>query len=564
MKILDNHKYNMYLDQNLNGSRWATEAEMKKVLTKLELDQDCVGGGVPLISDGKTVYVDSLDNHTLIFGSTGSKKTRLFCMPTINILGKTKESFIVTDPKGELYARSSGYLESQGYKIKVLNFRDPASSHCWNPLLLPYRLYKQGDIDQATEMIHDFIFSLEGIVRSDKDPYWSLSAANYIVGCIIVLFELAKCEDEVNMKSVIHLSSFGHNSNNLVFGEFIERINRQSIAYSKLQSVLSNANDTRKGIMGTVDTMLYPFVVQPSLTQMLSKSSFEIQTIGNEKTAVFLIIPDEKTTLHFLAASFIKQSYTLLINEAQLCSKRMLPIRVNYILDEFANMPKIEDMPSMITAARSRNLRFLIVAQSERQLVNIYKEDAHTIKGNCGNWIFLSSRELTLLKEIQTLCGFRNINSKEESLITISQLQMFDKSKGQALILQDRNYPFISYLPDINDYELFNQHDPVPFPKNPLQTVKVFDFIGYLNWCKQVRFNPGELFKGEMIDAVETKIDKVRFTDDFFRYLDDERKPRKGSITSLDDLFKDLDHEEEDNEQEFLDKVLNFDKEEKS
>jgi type IV secretory pathway TraG/TraD family ATPase VirD4 len=129
--IFDEHKYNMYLKQMATGSRFATENEMKFRLKKILLNESNDGlAGVPIISDGRTVYVDDQDNHTLILGSTGSKKTRLFCMPLINILAHASESMIITDPKGELLERNSGYLLSQGYRIEVLNFRDPKKAIC--------------------------------------------------------------------------------------------------------------------------------------------------------------------------------------------------------------------------------------------------------------------------------------------------------------------------------------------------------------------------------------------------------------------------------------------------
>ena len=135
-----------------------------------------------------------------------------------------------------------------------------------------------------------------------------------------------------------------------------------------------------------------------------------------------------------------------------------LPVRMNFVLDEFCNIPAIPDMASMISAARSRNMRFFLMTQSLWQLKQKYRDDANTIKGNCDNWVFLTSREYDLLQEISSLCGNTtykesndNINSRP--LISISELQRLKKEYGETLILHGRNYPFVTELPDINEYK---------------------------------------------------------------------------------------------------------------
>ncbi|MFA7561037.1 MAG: type IV secretory system conjugative DNA transfer family protein [Candidatus Izemoplasmatales bacterium] len=514
--IFDEHKYNMYLKQMATGSRFATENEMKFRLKKILLNESNDGlAGVPIISDGRTVYVDDQDNHTLILGSTGSKKTRLFCMPLINILAHASESMIITDPKGELLERNSGYLLSQGYRIEVLNFRDPKKSNMyWNPLYKPYQLYKSGEFDKAIEMVSDFVNTLKAKVKSEKDPYWEITSANYIVGVILLLFELAKDISEVNMKSVVVMAAYAQETNEVELSnlaKFVKDLPKQSLAAIKMLSTLLNADNTRKSILGTVDTMLSPFMNSKSLNSLLSKTSFDIANISKEKTAVFLVIPDEKTTLHFLASSFIKQSYEVLIDEALKTKERALIKRVNFCLDEFANMPKITDMPSIISAARSRNMRFFLVVQSEQQLFNIYQEEAQTIKGNCTNWIFLTSREKSLLEEIQTLCGKRMVFNREEPLISISQLQMLDKQRGQALILQGRNFPYVSYLSDIDDYKVFQGFNPIIIEQLQLENVRCFDFESFYDQYRSGKYQTSDFFKHEFDQEEISKHRKYEF-----------------------------------------------------
>ena len=208
---------------------------------------------------------------------------------------------------------------------------------------------------------------------------------------------------------------------------------------------------------------------------MLAGNTVNIRDFGRKKTAVYLIVPDEKTTCHFLVTAFVKQVYEMMISEAQKESNMRLPVRVNFVLDEFCNMPKISDMPAMISASRSRNMRFFLVAQSMHQLRGKYGEDADTIKGNCDNWVFLTSKELELLNEISSLCG--NVITPDgysRRLISVSELQRLNKAKGEALIMHARQYPLITEIADIDMYPMFQGYPTVPMETFDLPEVGIF------------------------------------------------------------------------------------------
>ena len=178
----------------------------------------------------------------------------------------------------------------------------------------------------------------------------------------------------------------------------------------------------------------------------------------------------------------------MLITEAQKEKNRQLPVRVNFVLDEFCNIPKIPDMPSMISAARSRNMRFYLVAQSLHQLKRKYGEDADTIKGNCDNWVFLTSKELALLNEISELCG--NITSSDgkstRRLISVSELQRLDKQKGEALIMHTRQYPIITEMADISNYKMFGIYDSIEIPPILKKEIQAFSLTNLLEEIKNL------------------------------------------------------------------------------
>lgn len=468
----DNYKFGSYLNSN-QETRWATVEEIQNAGSHVDLRQDDYpAAGLPLLSNGKDAYVDNKDTHTLIFGATGSKKTRLFCMPMINMFAKAGESFIVSDPKGELYAKTSGLVKSKGYKTVVLNFRNVGYGDMWNPLALPYELYHSEDQETGISMLNDFISTIaEPFYKGAKDIFWVEMASSFALANLLLLMEAGK-KDEVNVKSLARLCA---SDNEKSLATLAERMREDTIAGMNYRGVFVGAEATKRSIYITLYGMLRLFNTQERLTKMLSGNTIDMRSIGREKTAVYIIVPDEKTTYHFLVTTFIKQAYEVLIAEAQKESDFRLPVRVNFVLDEFCNMPRIPDMPSMISAARSRNMRYFLVAQSMHQLRGKYGEDADTIKGNCDNWVFLTSKELALLNEISELCGnITTSDKRQRRLISVSELQRLDKEKGEALIMHARQYPIITEIADIDMYECFKGYASVPLKEYDLPVVSVF------------------------------------------------------------------------------------------
>lgn len=446
----------------INYARWATEEEIKESLTEILSGQEhAVNSGVPLFCHDGTTYVDGTDSHSMIIGASGSKKTRLFILPSILMLAKAGESMIITDPKAELYERTSGHLKENGYKIYCVNFRDDSRQNCWNPLDAPRQFFRNGKFDLAVGLLNDF--STISVPKDNRggDPFWDDSARSAFMGMLLLIFLLAETPEAINIRSLLRLRNTlfepaesaptqksGNNESR--FRKLFRMLDPGSLAASYL-SVLATAPERTLGsILATLDTHLIKFIMRPDLTDMLCHNDIDFRKIGHEKTAIFLVMPDEKETYHGLISIFVQQCYESLIFEAQTQPGKTLPRRVNFLLDEFSSLPPIKEFPAMIAAARSRNIRFNIVVQSEKQLRSRYREEADTIKGNCNNWIFLYSRELQTLEELSRLCG----NQKSGNpLVTPSRLQRLNKEKGEVLIIHGRQYPFLSHLDDISLYD---------------------------------------------------------------------------------------------------------------
>ena len=434
-------------------SRWAKASEIKKDagVEKIVIkEQEAKAAGIPLINDGKNMWVDNGDYHNLVIGATGSGKTKCLVDPQVQSLARKGESMILTDPKGELYRDHSEMLRQRGYKIIVLNFRNPNMGNAWNPLTLPYKLYQEGNTDKATELLDDVALNILYDPENKNDPFWEKSAADFFSGLALGLFEDAK-ESQINLNSINYMSTVGEENfatSNYTKEYFLLK-GEDSSPYVFASNTINAPNETKGSILSVFRQKIRLFASREQLSEMLSYSDFNMEDIGRQKTAVFMIIHDEKTTYHALATIFLKQAYETLIDVAQNSPKGKLPHRTNFILDEFANMPPLKDVTTMVTAARSRAIRFTFIIQNFAQLNDVYgKEQAETIRSNCGNIIYLITTELAALEEISKLCGEVKSKDKDKTastpLITVSDLQKL--KLFEVIILRSRLNPFRTKL----------------------------------------------------------------------------------------------------------------------
>ncbi len=488
--------------KNDGYSKLMSEKEMKKDygIKKIHLKDDTYdAGGFPVINNGTDAWVDdSGQPHSLIMGASGSGKTQAFMFPLIRILGRHGESMIVTDPKGELYENCGALLKEKGYKIILINFRDPKEGAAWNPFSYPYRIYKEGNVDKANELLQDLASNILIDPNNKAEPFWEQTASNFFTGLSLGLFDDAT-EEEININSINMMAEVGEDrigSSNYI-KEYFRSKGELSPAYIAAASCINAPNETRGGIMSTFRTKTRIFSSQEALSEMLSYSDFDIRDIGKEKTAVFLKVHDEKTTYHALATIFVKQAYEALIAVAQTCPGLKLPYRTNFILDEFANMPALKDVETMITASRSRNIRFSFVIQNFSQLNKVYGKDvAETIKGNCGNFVYLMSTELSALEEISKLLGDQKpAKAKKDEpappirpLFTVSDLQAL--KEGEVIINRFRSMPFKTKLTYDYKIDWGKKYEIMPYTQRPHHDVKVFDLKGYVTKLKEEQGTP--------------------------------------------------------------------------
>ena len=472
-------------------NRWAKDKEIKED-ANVEMistnESNLSAAGVALCYDKNNIWVDNGEYHTLVIGSSGSGKTRCVVKPLVNILAKKGESMILTDPKGELYQDTAEHLKELGYNVIILNFREPAKGSAWNPLSLPYQYYKEGNTDKATELLDDVSLSILYDPNNKNDPFWEQSASSYFSGLALSLFENAT-EEETNLNSINIMSTEGDErfGTTKYIKEYFNIIGTKSNAYTFASGTIDAPNETQGGILSTFRQKIRIFTSRDSLSEMLGHSDFDLRDIGKGKTAVFVVIHDEKTTYHSLATIFIKQCYETLIDVAQENGGK-LPFRTNFILDEFANMPPLKDVDAMVTAARSRLMRFTFIIQNFAQLNDVYgKEVAEVIRGNCGNTIYLISTELAALEEISKMCG--EVKSKKDDktastpLVTVTDLQHM--KFPEAILMRLRKHPFKTKLPLNDKMDWGYEIKKAEYPTRELKPIQMFDIKEFVKEKKK-------------------------------------------------------------------------------
>ena len=281
-----------------NYARWAKDSEIEKGLDVKAVDPlspKADAAGIPLKMTPKKVWVDNGGYHNIVIGSTGAGKTQTTVLPMVNLLAKHDESMIITDPKGEIYENTSNYLKSLGYNIVLLNFRDPQQGNSWNPMYLPYSLYKSGNIDKSIELLEDLAANiLKDPSAKGQDPFWENTSADYFAGLACALFEDAK-EEEINLNSINLMTTVGEEklANTTYIKDYFSYKDPASTAYVKASSTLMAPSETKGSILSVFKQRVQLFASRANLSEMLANNDFDMRDICRKKTAVFIVIQYE-------------------------------------------------------------------------------------------------------------------------------------------------------------------------------------------------------------------------------------------------------------------------------
>ena len=438
----------------MQESRFAEPDEVYGLLDEINLEDSCFSGGLPVYSDGRTVWVDGSDSNSLIVAGPGSGKSRRIAVPLILSDGAAGYSMVINDPKGELVRFTSDYLKTKGYAVKTVNFREPGSDQ-WNPLYYGAKLFASGNEDLACEAFCEVAECLYNPVNSTDDPFWTIAASNMFVGYALLACQIVEPE-QVTIPLVYSL--FIDGSKQLGGTTYINEYFRHygtPIIEQAMAGILDSPHETKASINAVFTSVISRLVINKQINEMLSGNSFEPLDFVEKKTALFIVSKDESSVYRPLVSLLIDELYIRLVNEAEK-GNGALPKNVDFIFDEFSNMTKIPDFHAKVSACRSRGIRMHLFVQTLSQTEIVYGPAiSRTIMACCDDWVIFHSPEIEMLKLFSERCGFyeTQYTNMRRPLLAPSQLQRFSKEKGEALFLIDRLFPFISCLPDKSVYD---------------------------------------------------------------------------------------------------------------
>lgn len=468
----------------MRSERWNTVDEITQQFRETGIP--CHGAGPILYAANGRKYSDDGESHIAVIGRTGKGKSQCCSLPYMREILQKKESLIMLDPKGEGYEKNACFIPPD-YQIFCVDFRTPRKSPTkWNPISMPYRLFSSGDPDEsdtASSLLSEF---WNGVYPYDghSDRFWTDSAANYAKGLTYALFQMAP-KEHVNLDSVAIMmeQSEIRMGTGTLLKAFYDDLPGDSLAKRNLAAYVTAPNETRASIHSVAASGLEVFSRSKGLMEMLADDTLNILDIDVCRPFCLVIItPDETDVYDALAGLLVSQISQHLIRVAQ--EKRgKLPIRVNLILEELGSVGRsIPSLPNLMVASRSRNIRLMLVLQSNTQLVDVYgKSKAETILSCIGITIGFSTNSWETLLEWEHRCGKRQINNNgrflSEPLITASQLAAMPT--GTALVMAESQYKFISRLPFYYDEMYYDNSDRIfsqPLAAIPGKPLQSFDF----------------------------------------------------------------------------------------
>ena len=345
--------------------------------------------------------------NTLICGGSGSGKTRFYCIPNI-MQGNT--SYVVLDPKGEILSSMGHLLTRLGYKIKVLDLINMDRSHCYNPFV-----YFKSDND-VQRLVTNFFKATTPKGSTSNDPFWDTAASMLLLALIFYLWYEAP-EEEQNFPMVMELLKAGevkedddnYSSPLDMLFDRLEENNPNHIAVNYYRSYRCGSAKTLKSIQITLASRLEKFNLR-SMALLTMTDELDLPSLGEEKTALFAIIPDNDTSFNFLVSILYTQLFQQLFSLADNKYGGSLPVPVHFVMDEFPNVSLPDDFEKILSVMRSRQIFVSIIVQNLSQLKALFEKQWESIVGNCDEFLYLGGNEQSTHKYVSELLGKETID----------------------------------------------------------------------------------------------------------------------------------------------------------
>ena len=399
-------KKNYRRTEEYGSAKWGSPREINKKYASKDITQDKLfTQNVRMMLDGK---VTRRNLNTLVIGGSGAGKTRFYCMPNIM---QCNTSFVCLDPKGELLHDLGSLLEKEGYVIKVLDLINMEKSHGYNPFH-----YIKDDND-VLRLITNLIRNTTPKDSHSNDPFWEASEKALLEALVLYLYHEAP-EDEQNFAMVMEMFSAAEvkedeDDYESPLDELFHRLkirNPNSLAYKQYEVFKKAPGKTAMSILISMGVRMAPFNFE-SLQSLTMVDELELDKIGDRKTALFAIIPDDDSSFNFIVGMLYTQLFQALYRKSATMPNKMLKVPVHMVMDEFANVSLPDDFDKILATMRSRGIFVSIILQNLAQLKTLYKDSWESIVGNCDEFLYLGGNEQSTHKYVSELLGKETLDT---------------------------------------------------------------------------------------------------------------------------------------------------------
>ena len=505
------------------SAKWANALNVnRKYASKNYLENKLLSQNVRIGLNGK---IHRRNLNTIVIGGSGAGKTRFYCKPNIM---QCNTSFVVLDPKGEIL-RSEGYmLEKEGYVIKVIDLIDMSKSHGYNPFH-----YIQSDKD-ILKLITNLIRNTTPKGSQSMDPFWEKSETALLEALMLYLYHYAP-EDEQNFTMVMEMLTYAevkeddeeYESPLDELFHHLERSDPDSLALKQYQIYKQAAGKTAKSILISVGVRLAAFNLD-SMASLTRFDELELDKIGERKTALFAVIPDNDSTFNFLVGMLYTQLFQMLYYQADYVYGGELPIPVHFLMDEFANVALPDEFDKLLSTMRSRQIFVSIILQNLAQIKTLFKDSWESIVGNCDELYYLGGNEQSTHKFISEYLG-------KETLDT----NTFGKSTGHSGSYSTNYQQTGRELLTPDEVRLLNNDYGLLFIRGELPIMdKKYDLLKHPNISETTDGKQKPYIHGTASHFIDDW-QNILLSDNEYELLSDEE---------MDDYFKNLDKETSNNE----------------
>lgn len=417
------------------------------------------------------IYYVPEDTHTLILGATRSGKTRTLVLQSLCLMALAGESLVISDPKAELYEYCADYLKSLQYEVICLDFKNPEKSSRYNLLQPIIDAVKEKDMDRAEMYAWDITNILVGD-NTSNEKIWENGEKSTIAAAILcVVVDNERRPEYQNLTNVYWFLAEMCKSvgNKMPMQEYVKKLSPSHPARALL-SISDVAPSRTRGSFYTSALTTLRLFTSRSMYFITRSSDYDISDLGRKRQALFIILPDEKTTYYPIASLIVSQVYELLVRQSDARGGR-LKNRVNFVLEEFGNFSKLNDLTNKLTVGGGRGIRFHFFLQSLEQLTEKYnKETANIVKSNCQTWVYLQADDKETLSEIceklgkYTCSGYqissqhgKFTNSTSSSTVSLVSRELLTTDEIRRIsrphqIVMSRTHPAMMLSPDLSEW----------------------------------------------------------------------------------------------------------------